>query len=123
MPFINHAVEVYVLFGLWLSYGYLWLSLAIFGNLGSFWLFTFTSTFHSHFLLFFSLSPSPPPPPPPPHSFHLTFSLSFLVPFCLPSSVRQGFTGYNVDWEPHLPASPQDAADYANFLDLVRLPP
>lgn len=32
--------------------------------------------------------------------------------------MREGFTGYNVDWEPTANAYPQDAADYASFINL-----
>ena len=40
-----------------------------------------------------------------------------LTVFLLKSASNEGFTGYNVDWEPTGPATSQDAADYATFMN------
>jgi len=36
------------------------------------------------------------------------------------SAVDEGFTGYNVDFEPTSKATPADAVAYAKFIDQVR---
>jgi len=36
---------------------------------------------------------------------------------CIDIMLQEHFTGLNVDWEPHVGATPQDALDYANFLN------
>jgi len=37
---------------------------------------------------------------------------------CIQAQSQVGFTGFDIDFEPTVTATPQDAIDYANFLDL-----
>jgi len=37
---------------------------------------------------------------------------------CVEQGLKYGYTGYNVDWEPTVDATPQDSVSYANFLSL-----